>query len=85
MAGLGRVQQRFNAAIVAVLALLKVGAGSKKEQARAQGAGHPILAKLIKSSSPNANTPGREYPGYCSGQRETARRAAAIIGTQLAE
>ena len=52
MAGLGRIQQRFNAAVVAVLALAGFGrmAGTDaKKQARA-GGGHPIHAKYLRTN-----------------------------------
>jgi len=76
MAGLGRVQQMFNRGVLGILAtLFSVARGGNKQATAAFAAkGHPILAKLIKSSNPNANTPGRKYAGYCSGDRETQRR-----------
>ena len=76
MAGLGRVQQMFNRAVLGTLAaLIGFARGGDAQAAKTFAAkGHPILAKLLKSSNPNANTPGRAYPGYCSGDRETARR-----------
>jgi hypothetical protein len=78
MAGLGRIQQKFNAAVITLLSLAGLrnmaAAGDASKQAAA-GYGHPIHAKLLKSSNPNANTPGRPYQGYCSGAGETARRA----------
>ena len=76
MAGLGRVQQIFNRAVLGTLAaLIGFARGSDAKQAEALATkGHPILAKLLKSSNPNANTPGRAYPGYCSGNRETGWR-----------
>lgn len=79
MAGLGRIQQTFNKAVLGTLAaLIGFARGGKEEAKRLAGNGghgHPLLAKYIKSSNPNANMPGREYPGYCFGARETARRA----------
>lgn len=77
MAGLGRIQQRFNAAVVAVLALAGLrnmaGAGDH-QKAAAAGYGHPIHAKYLRSVyNKSARTP---YPGYCAGARETGRRAA---------
>lgn len=52
MAGLGRIQQRFNAAVVAVLALAGLrgmaGAGSSAKEAASKGYGHPIHRKLLK-------------------------------------
>lgn len=76
MAGLGRVQQRFNTAVLGVVAALISFARGGDRQATAQMAtkGHPILAKYLKSSNPNSNRRGVEYPGYCAGERETQRR-----------
>lgn len=78
MAGLGRVQQRFNAAVVGALALLVGFARQGQNEAQAaqwgQTTGHPIHRKYLKASNPNSNTPGDPYPGYCSGAREIERR-----------
>lgn len=80
MAGLGRIQQRFNAAVVMVLTLAGFGglAGESGARKAAAGGGQPIARKYIKSSNPRSNTPGMRYQGYCSGRRETARRAARM-------
>jgi hypothetical protein len=78
MAGLGRVQQMFNRAVLGTLAtLIGFARGGREEAKRLQGNGghgHPLLAKYLKSSNPNANTPWTEYPGYCAGAQETERR-----------
>ena len=75
MAGLGRIQQRFNAAVLGTLAaLIGFARGDKQASERLQTIGHPILAKLLKSSNPNSNRRGYDYPGYCAGARETERR-----------
>jgi hypothetical protein len=65
-AGLGRVQQMFNRALVGTLAaLIKLrGREEAKRLSSNGGHGHPLLAKYTKSSNPNANTPGAPYPGY---------------------
>lgn len=66
MAGLGRIQQRFNAAIVGTLAAL-IGfarGGDRQATKRLLEHGHPILAKYLKSSNPRANQSGHDYPGY---------------------
>ncbi len=75
MAGLGRIQQRFNAALVTVLALAGFGTqhANTRDMLTAQK-GHPLAAKYVKSSNPRANTPGRRYRGYCNGQAEIRRR-----------
>jgi hypothetical protein len=74
MAGLGRIQQRFNAAVVAVLALAGLrnmaGAGNAAKAA-ATGFGHPIHAKYLRAHPKLSKTP---YPGYCAGAQETERR-----------
>ena len=75
MAGLGRNQQRFNAAVLGTLAtLLSFARGDRQASERLKTHGHPILAKLIKSSNPNSNQRGYDYPGYCFGKQETERR-----------
>lgn len=76
MAGLGRIQQRFNLAVLTPIALLLGWAGRQQglDESQPIVSGHPILAKYTKSSNPNRNTRGSEYPGYCAGQREAARR-----------
>lgn len=78
MAGLGRIQQTFNKAIVGTLAaLIGFARGGREEAKRLAGNGghgHPLLAKYLKSSNPNANTPGQKYPGYCAGRQEVERR-----------
>ena len=83
MAGLGRVQQRFNAAVVGVLAALVSFARGGEKDAKGQasvGIGHPIHAKYLRTQNYGRAT-GRDlqlYPGYCSGAQETARRSRAI-------
>lgn len=83
MAGLGRVQQRFNAAVVGVLAALVSFARGGEKDAKGQaaaGTGHPIHAKYLRSQNYGRAT-GRglsRYPGYCYGAQETARRAARM-------
>lgn len=81
MAGLARMQQRFNAAVITLLSLagLRKMAGGGASEAVAKGYHHPIHAKYLKSSSPRANTPGVRYAGYCSGEQEQARRWAQIM------
>jgi hypothetical protein len=78
MAGLGRVQQLFNRAVLGTIATLigfaRGGRSAAESLVGNKHGGHPLLAKLIKHNPPNANAPGRDYPGYCSGQQETARR-----------
>ena len=78
MAGLGRIQQVFNKAVLGTLAaVIGFARGGREEAKRLAGTGghgHPLLAKYLKCSNPRANTPGRDYPGYCSGVKETARR-----------
>ena len=76
MAGLGRVQQIFNRAILGTItALIGFARGGHEEAKRlTSGGGHPLLAKYLTSSNPRANTPGYAYPGYCAGARETERR-----------
>lgn len=73
MAGLARVQQRFNAAVVAVLVLAGLrgiaGANETAEGEAALGHGHPIHAKFLKRSNPRSNRPGYPFPGYCNGLR----------------
>lgn len=64
MAGLGRVQQLFNRAVVGTLAALIGFARGGKEEAKRLAGGHPLLAKYLKNSNPRANTPGTAYPGY---------------------
>ena len=50
MAGLGRIQQRFNAAVVTLLSLagLRGMAGTDAKEAAHKGYGHPIHRKYIK-------------------------------------
>lgn len=76
MAGLGRIQQRFNAAIVGTLAALvgfaRGGSSEAAEEAAAAGSGHPLHRKLITRSNPRGNTPGYDFPGYCAGLRYNA-------------
>lgn len=73
MAGLGRIQQWFNAAVVTLLALagLRKMTGADAKAQAAKGSGHPIHAKLLKSSNPKGNTSGHAYTGYhsCSDRR----------------
>lgn len=68
MAGLGRIQQTFNKAIVGTIAaLIGFARGGREEAKRLAGNGghgHPLLAKYLKSSNPRANEPGYAYPGY---------------------
>jgi hypothetical protein len=58
------VQQMFNRAVLGTLATLIGFARGGKEEAKRLAGGHPLLAKYLKSSNPNANTPGTDYPGY---------------------
>lgn len=66
MAGLGRVQQMFNRAVIGTLAaLVGFARGGQEETKRlTSSGGHPLLAKYLKSSNPNVNAPGYRYPGY---------------------
>jgi hypothetical protein len=73
--GLGRMQQRFNAAVVAVLALAglrNMAGGQDHAAAASKGYGHPIHAKYLRSLF--NKMPTMRYPGYCAGAQETARR-----------
>ena len=83
MAGLGRVQQRFNAAVVGVLATLVTfarGGTDKQVAERLLAEGHPILAKLLKHDPPNKTIPGQPYLGYCLGiiKRTAAQRTGLL-------
>lgn len=78
MAGLGRIQQRFNAALVAVLALAGFGGRQATTRELLTQSGVPLSKKYIKSSNPKGNTPGQQYLGYCSGVQEQERRQAQI-------
>ncbi len=73
MAGLGRVQQRFNAAVVTLLTLAGLGrmTGRDAKRQAAGGQGHPIHAKYLRTVNVDKAT-GRDLPnylGYCSGVR----------------
>lgn len=70
MAGLGRMQQRFNV-IVASLAALVGFSGHRMSavDAARSGSGHPIHRKILRSQNV-AHLTGRDlapYQGYCSG------------------
>lgn len=79
MAGLGRIQQIFNRAVLGTLAtLIGFARGGRQEAQQLAQKGHPLLAKFIKSNAPNANTPGTRYLGYCYGAAETSRRQRQI-------
>jgi len=84
MAGLGRVQQLFNRAVVGTLAaLIGIARGGKEEAKRLAGNGghgHPLLAKLIKCSAPRANTPGHDYPGYLASSMPKVGRNLRPVG-----
>lgn len=83
MAGLGRVQMRFNATVASVLALVGFGRGygrSAAEEAR-KGSGHPIHRKFLRSQNVEKVT-GRgseAYAGYCAGHREQSRRVVRLM------
>jgi hypothetical protein len=82
MAGLGRVQQLFNRAVLGTVAAL-IGfarGGDKQATQHLLAYGHPILAKYLKCSAPRANTPGYAYPGFCAGERGTLRRYQRLHG-----
>lgn len=66
MAGLGRVQQRFNAAVAKVLTLAGFArmAGAKgAQETAAQGYGHPIHAKYLRTVNPWKATGRRRNGG----------------------
>lgn len=80
MAGLARVQQRFNMAVVGALAaLVSFARGGDKQQmiaAATDGRGYPLARKFLRTQDYHKAT-GRDlppYPGYCSGAQERARR-----------
>jgi hypothetical protein len=80
MAGLGRIQQRFTAALTAVLALVKLSTDTKAGQ-RARLEAQPLARKFMRTQNYKKAT-GRDlppYPGYCSGQRERAKRVGKMI------
>lgn len=66
MAGLARVQQRFNAAVVAVLTLAglnRMAGNTSAAKQAAVGFGHPIHAKYLRAQKPQRHR-GYAYPGY---------------------
>lgn len=78
MAGLARVQQRFHAAVVTLLALAGFGRQRDAQVKAGVGAGHPIHAKYLRTQD-YARATGRDlapYLGYCYGTREARRRRA---------
>lgn len=86
MAGLGRIQQKFNAAVVSILALagLHNMAGGKAvtaAEAARKGYGHPIHAKYLHTQN-IAKATGRNlrrYAGYCSGLDYRNRVGATLL------
>lgn len=82
MAGLGRIQQRFNQAVIGVLAAL-VGfarGGNPEQRRQLEERGHPIAAKYLRTQNV-AKATGRDLPpyrGFCSGAQETARHALSF-------
>ena len=79
MAGLGRIQQRFNAAVITLLSLAglrRMTGGADAQKQAAVGHGHPIHAKLLKSSNPKGNASGHAYTGYHS--RNDKRRISRL-------
>lgn len=89
MAGLGRIQQRFNAAVVGALAALVAFARQGGDSAAAQtqargGVGHPIHAKYLRPSDParvRTRYAGKDY-SYCMGVGETLRRRRVQTGNR---
>lgn len=83
MAGLGRVQMRFNATVASVLALVGFGRGygqSAAEEAR-KGSGHPIHRKFLRTQNVMRAT-GRDkgdFLGYCAGRKERNRRVVRLM------
>lgn len=70
------MQQRFNAAFVAILTLAGFGRGQSAKAEAAKGAGHPIHRKYLHTNDV-AKATGRgcsAYLGYCHGEKETERR-----------
>lgn len=76
MAGLGRVQQKFNAAVMAVMALL---ATQRKDSARQSviHMGQPLACKYARSQKP-AEVRTIYSRKFCSGKQEIARRARQL-------
>jgi len=87
MAGLGRVQQKFNAAVMAVMALL---ATQRKDSARQSviHMGQPLARKYARCQNYEKATGRnlRRYPGYCSGLDYRKRKGATLlpVGTGVA-
>ena len=84
MAGLGRIQQRFNAAVITLLSLagLRNMAGADSQEQAARGYGHPLHRKYLRTQNYEKAT-GREpdqrkYPGFCAGEGERQRRLRQI-------
>jgi hypothetical protein len=76
VAGLARVQQRFNAALLAIGALFRLGAGSHKAKEIQRQSGQPIARKFLRPSNPaevRTRYKGKRYH-YCMGSLETAKR-----------
>lgn len=83
MAGLARMQQKFNAAIVAVLALAGLrnmaGAAQSAADAARVGYGHPVHAKYLRANPMRHNRPGTTYQGYCSNFTNYFERKGATL------
>lgn len=82
MAGLGRVQQRFNAAVVAALTLLSFGPRGQKaaEKDYAVAQGMPLAKKYLRPANPAA-VRSRYAPH--TGARQRARVYGAAHGRTL--
>lgn len=83
MAGLARMQQKFNAAIVAVLALAGLrnmaGAAQSAADAARVGYGHPVHAKYLRGDPMNRNRARMPYAGYCSNFTNYFERKGATL------
>ncbi len=77
--GLGRVQQRFNAAVAALKALVgrkgTFSEGQAEDRAVASGKGQPLAAKYLRSSNP-AEVRSKYAPHQ--GERERAIRRERV-------
>lgn len=83
MAGLGRVQMRFNATVASVLALVGFGRsyGHNAADEALQGSGHPIHRKFLRTQNVSRAT-GRDkgdFLGYCAGRKERMRRVRRLM------
>ena len=73
MNGLNRIQQRFNAAIITILALAGFG-GQRQAEQHAAAQGHPLARKYLRTMNV-AKATGRDLPpylGYCHDWRYRA-------------